>query len=74
MVTATVVDQASTHGPSPLPQNVITFTRQPMADKSVVAVVNYVEPQVRRDPNVAFTPLLESEPRIRMRSSQALRN
>jgi hypothetical protein len=58
MITVASVYQASTHGPSPLPQSSIEFTQLPMGDNVVVANVNYADPQFERDLNLIFTPYL----------------
>ena len=58
MVTVATVHQASTHGPAPLPQNSINFSGLPIGNEVAVAIVNYDEPQLERDPNLVITPYL----------------
>ena len=58
VVTTATVHQASTHGPSPLPENSIVFTKRPMTHDNVVAIVKYVEPQLDADSNLSFTPYM----------------
>jgi hypothetical protein len=58
MITVAVVHMASTHGPTPLPQSQITFTRQPLGRKNVAAVVKYEEPQTEPDSNLNLIPYM----------------
>lgn len=58
VVTVPSIQSAITHGPAPLPQNSITFTREPMEDGTVVAIIEYLEPQMEPDPNLTLTPYL----------------
>jgi hypothetical protein len=58
VVTAARVHLASMHGPAPLPGNAITFTRRPLANDNVVAVVKYLEPQLEASPNISFVPYM----------------
>jgi hypothetical protein len=58
VVTAARVELASTSGPAPLPQNSIAFTRRPLTNDNVVAVVKYVDARSEADPNLSFIPYM----------------
>ncbi len=58
VVAAACVELASTHGPAPLPQSSITFTRRSLDKGAIVAIVKYAEPQPEADPNLTFIPYM----------------